>query len=292
MRLLISTHSGLFLFNRTREEATLSQLAAGYYYGIAIYPSYALVARRIDPWSSKESPTAFEKWSLDGRGLGTVNMPGEEITDVHEMALGRHGLYICNLGHDTLEIRDPETLEITQVLEFMEDRLPGGRAINSVFTDGDDVWCNFHNRGIESYIHEMKHVEGELVWCRRHNLPAKGSHSIFVDSDFIYYNDSDCGGVTRIGRDGGITEDWDKKGTVIIETVTIDKSMHTKGMAYLPETDQLVVGISQKGTLKDRFCSESHLVFMNKSDFKPTHTYALIDPVGRTVGNINEIRSI
>lgn len=290
VKLVFSTHRGLFFFtiDTAANEGGLQELSFGYYYGIAVYDDYILAARRIDPWSSKVSPTAFEKWSKDGVCLGMSELGGNDIIDVHEMALGPNGLYICNLGNQTVEIRDPLTFELKRNLIFKAGEVPGGMMVNSVFVDGDDFYLLFHNRGQTSFIQHMTHAGEDLVFNRRIFIASNGAHNIAVRNQNLFYNASDSGAVHRLELNDLETEDWDLKGKVPYRCNTFDENLHTKGMALYD--DFVIVGASEKGMLNHRFKSESSIEFLETDTFRRAFGFSLIHPNGGFVGNINEIR--
>ena len=66
MRYVVASHNGLFIFDgKLDDEWVIHWCNRGYYYGVLVEKDHFVAARRIVPYS-KDSPTAFERYGLDG----------------------------------------------------------------------------------------------------------------------------------------------------------------------------------------------------------------------------------
>jgi len=288
MNLLISTHKGLYKIELKEDTATLQHLSFGYYYGLGVWEDTILAGRRIDPYS-KESPTAFELWDKEGNCLGTPDLDGNTILDVHQIAAGPRGYYICSTNKNILEIYNHD-FEHQSSLSFEKDDIHGGILVNSVYVDGDHFWVSFQNAGSHSFSQHFCHHGSDFVFCNRNYLYADGSHNIIHHNGWIYYNDSDAGCTQAVEEYGLDTEDWDLKGQIPAKQINLGDDKHTKGLAIHPASDRLICGVSEKGELEHRFKSESHLILAELSAMNPLTAYKLCTADGLNIGNINEIR--
>ena len=289
MQLAIATHSGLFLCDY-EDSLLVKQLSIGYYYGIAAHEGFFLTARRIDPFS-KESPTAFEQWTYDGLCCGTPELlAGNSIQDCHQVTASDRGIYICNAHRNSI-VFIPHDGSYSREL-VVKDIGVANNLINSIYVDGEDLHVVQHNRGERpSEVLWIKHLpDDEIVYCETYRLCEDGIHNIVPHNGRLYFNASDSGAVMA-GRIADFnTKDWALKGKVGYKKTIIHEGMHTKGMALDKDSSTLFVGISENGTLSQRFKSKSSLIILNSEDLTFQTAFELKTVDGSAVGNINEIR--
>lgn len=292
MNLAIATHAGLYFAEHTGEALAIREASKGYYYGLSCHNGFILAARRIDPTTpNKDSPTAFEIWTYDGLCVGTpYEINGNLIRDVHQITPSSRGHYICNANRNALVFIDNKMQNYSElcITQAGNDNV----LLNSVFVDGNDLWTVQHSRlEAPSEIVHIQHLDdGTWVVCENYRLSDFGVHNIIPHDDKFYVCASHTGTIRAYMKEDFNTEDWERKGETRSYSLTLDENQHTKGLAADPDSDTLIVGISENGTLEERFTSESHLVFLNLSDLTHRQTFRLWHPDGSNLGNINEIR--
>ena len=291
MNIAIATHSGLYIGEFEDNQLAIRELSKGYYYGLSCKDGKILAGRRVDPTSeSKDSPSAFEVWTYDGLCLGTpYELNGNNICDIHQITPSSEGHYIC-AGTTNNVIFVTSDFNTHQEIILGKDVI-GAQLINSIHVDGDDLYFMQHNREVApSEIIHLQHIDNEWIFCNNYRLTSFGSHNIFVHDDYAYYCASDAGAVRRVLLTDYDTEDWEMKGAIRAKELVLDPEKHTKGLAADPDSDTLIIGISDNGTLEERFTSESYLIVLSFSDLDVRHSYRLWKPDGTNLGNINEIR--
>jgi hypothetical protein len=265
---VVSTHSH-FLY--TDFETTIP-VGSGYYTGTAVLPDGSvLTAKRVDPLS-KESPTLFEHYSAY-EPISRIYR--DDIRNVHQIALWRSGIYVCNTFYKQLRwdpIDQPEQVSVVFDLD-----IDAQTYLNSVYPTKSGVWIVLRQNGTtNSDVIKLAH-EAPFTALDSWKCQHTGVHNILEDDEGqIYYCASDAGKVVRRAENGESIF-WD-------EIVT---GGHVKGLCI--HDGYLYAGVSEHAVSRERrFTADGKIAKINLTDWILEDMFSLRLQDG-TVGNINDV---
>lgn len=273
-RFIVGTHSFLLVasFDENWSLIDLTVLDRGHFYGIAPTGDGGFLAKggqgeRITRYVPGDaSYDVADTWFL-----------GDRFRYVHQIALLGDELWIANTDHNAVDVQPLDRSRQGRRLHY-RGATTDENHVNSVFPCGDTVFTLLNNKGrIPSQVVAVP-ARGELRELKALPLWDTGCHNVFLDRSRLLYNASQRGHLVAV----------DLHRQQVEHRVAFEG--HTKGLSVTAE--EVVVGVSDHATRRDRFHSRGYLAVLRRHDLDRVALIDLNDALGQHCGNVNEVRRI